>query len=88
MGIGQHLLGFIHGFEACTAKHDDGVFNAHFHLVQVGLEQLQLQPDATGFAAQQKLRVGKGQAVGVGLQRDASVGLGLDVGPGVGQYVR
>jgi hypothetical protein len=44
-------------------------------LLQIGLEHLQLEPDAAGFAAQQKLGIGKGQPVGVGLERHALVGM-------------
>ena len=53
-------------------------------LCQIGLEHLQLEADAARLAPQQELGVGKGQAVGVGLQRVATVGMGLKVGPGVG----
>jgi len=55
------------------------------HLLQVGLEQLQLHTDATGLAAQQKLGVGESQPVGLSLQRMAFVGMGLQLGPGVGE---
>jgi hypothetical protein len=37
------------------------------------------------FAAQQELGVGKGQPVGVGIERVAVVGVVLQFGPGVGQ---
>ena len=36
-------------------------------LRQIGLEHFQLETDATGFAAQQKFRVGKGQSAGLRL---------------------
>ena len=54
-------------------------------LRQVGLEHFQLKADAARFAAQQEFGVGKGQAVGVGVQGVAFVGVGLQLGPGIGQ---
>ena len=49
------------------------------------IEHFQLHADAARFTAQQEFGVGKGQAVGVGLQHVAQIGMGLQVGPGIGQ---
>ena len=70
--------------ETGAAEDHDGVLDAQLTLRQVGFEHFQLEADAAGFAPQQELGIGEGQAVGVGLQDVAAVGMGLQVGPGIG----
>ncbi|MNN89625.1 hypothetical protein D3C81_2074660 [compost metagenome] len=52
---------------------------------QVGLEQLELESDAAGFAAQHELGIGEGEAVRVRIQRVARDGKVVELRPGVGQ---
>ena len=66
-GLPQGLLGALRRDEAGAAKNHNRVFDAQLLLLQVGLEHFELHAHAAGLAAQQKLRVGKGQSVGVGL---------------------
>jgi hypothetical protein len=56
-------------------------------LLDVGLEQFELEPDAAGLAPQQELGVREGQPAGIRLERQSGVGMGLEGGPGVGQAV-
>ena len=86
-GFGGHDQrgGFLLAAKAGAAEHDDGVFDAHRLLLQVGLEQLQLEADAAGFAAQQELGVGECQPAGIGVQRQPRFGMGLQCRPGVGK---
>jgi len=85
LGLRQALAGDGRLAKARAAEHHDRVLDPRILLCQVGFEHLQLETDATGFPAQQELRVGEGQPVGVGLQGVAAVGVGLQLGPGVGQ---
>jgi len=50
-----------------AAKHHHRVLDAGLGLGQIRLEHFQLEPDATGFPAQQKFRIGKRQAVSLWL---------------------
>ena len=85
LGFLQGLLRVFRGREASAAKHDHGVLNTLCDLAQLGFEHFQLHAHATGFAAQQKFRVGKSQSVGIGIQRVALGGVVLQFGPGIGQ---
>src|SRR5690606_20557540 len=54
-------------------------------LRQIGLDHLELEPDAACFAAQQELRVREGKPVRVGVPRVPVVRMGLQFCPGVSQ---
>ncbi|MPN57680.1 hypothetical protein SDC9_205374 [bioreactor metagenome] len=79
------LLRLVRCQHACAAEDDDGVLHTLRGHGQIGLEQFQLETDAASLSAQHELGVGKGEAVGVGLQRIASDCEIVDLGPGVGQ---
>ncbi len=73
------------GGKARAAEDDDGVFDALRDLLKIRLEHFELEADAACFASEQKLRIGKRQPVGVGLQRRAVAGMRVQFGPGVGE---
>ena len=54
-------------------------------LLRLQMENAQLKADAACFAPEQKLRIGKGHAVGIGQQGVAVVGVGVQFFPGIGQ---
>ena len=85
LGGRQGACGVLWGLKACAAIDDDGVLYALGTLADVGLEHLQLKADAACFAPEQKLRIGKGHAVGIGQQGVAVVGVGVQFFPGIGQ---
>ena len=101
MPLGQSQRGFIVAFfsqlkrcigllgrgKAGAAEHHNRVFNALGLLVDFGLKHFQLDAQAAGFTAQQKLRVGKSEPVGIGPQRRAVGGLEMQFSPGIGQTV-
>jgi hypothetical protein len=60
------------------------MFNALFCLVQVRLEHFQLNPDATGVAAKQKLWIGKSKSMGIGAQYHRVGWVLQQLGPGIG----
>jgi hypothetical protein len=62
LGLRDHEGGVFFAAKPGAAEHHHGVLDAVGLLLQVGLEQLQLKADAAGFAAQQELGVGEGQA--------------------------
>ena len=83
--VGQ-LSGCLVGrHEARAAINHHSVFNALLGLAQVGLEHFELKADAPGLAAEHEFGVGKGHAVGIGLQGVAVVGVVVQLGPGIGQ---
>ena len=82
---GQRGLGSFGGWKACAAEYDDGVLDTRLGLVQVGLEHFELDAQAARLAPQKELGIGKGQPVGVGLQRQPFGGVRLQLRPGVGQ---
>ena len=70
--------------KACAAKHHHRVFNALFPLVKVWFEHFQLDANASGVATQQKFRVCKSQAMGIGMQYRSIRRVIQQVGPGIG----
>ena len=71
--------------EARAAVHHHGVGNAGFRQVELGLEHFELDADTARLAPQHELRIGEGQAIGVGLKGDTAIGVGLQLSPGIGQ---
>ena len=85
LGFFQHLECLIRCAKAGAAEYHNRVLDTERLLVEIRLEHFQLEPDAARLSAQQELGVGKGQAVSIGLQRNAGVGMGFEIGPCVGQ---